>query len=57
MRCERRGRYWAVYDKAGRLVCLAVYRKGAREVVRRLTEGRLRPRPAKPLPSRIAKKG
>ncbi len=31
------GRYWAVYDDAGELVCLCVYRKGAREVVRRLT--------------------
>jgi len=36
MRCERHGRYWAVYDKAGQLVCLAVYRKGALEVARRL---------------------
>ena len=48
----RYGRFWAVYDNrngcdcceyksvkqqiAGQLVCLTVYRKGAREVVRRL---------------------
>ena len=42
---ERYGRFWAVYDGnpsdskqdgVGQLVCLTVYRKGAREVVRRL---------------------
>ena len=33
---ERFGRYWAVYDLNGKLVCLAVYRKGAEEVRRRL---------------------
>ncbi len=43
----RYGRFWAVYDNTpnnnqekaqnvGRLVCLTVYKKGAREVVRRL---------------------
>ena len=42
----RYGRFWAVYDGSqsqtanreggGQLVCLTVYRKGAREVVRRL---------------------
>ena len=37
MKIERYGRYWAVYDEAGQLVCLCVYKKGAREVVRRLT--------------------
>ncbi len=31
------GRYWAVYDEAGQLVCLCVYKKGAKEVVRRLS--------------------
>ena len=30
-------RYWAVYDELGVLVCVCVYRKGAREVVRRLS--------------------
>jgi hypothetical protein len=30
------GRYWALYDAAGELVCVCVYRKGAEEVVRRL---------------------
>jgi hypothetical protein len=34
---EKYGRFWAVYDGADLLVCVAVYRKGAREVVRRLT--------------------
>jgi hypothetical protein len=30
------GRYWAVYDTAGVLVCVCLYKKGAQEVVRRL---------------------
>ena len=30
-------RYWAVYDDKNPLVCLCVYKKGAQEVVRRLT--------------------
>lgn len=38
MRIEPYGRHWAVYDARGDLVCLAVYRKGAQEVMRRLTE-------------------
>lgn len=29
-------RYWAVYDAAGNLVCVTVYKKGAMEVIRRL---------------------
>jgi len=39
MRIERYGktRYWAVRDREGTLVYLCVYRKGAEEVVRRLT--------------------
>jgi hypothetical protein len=36
IRLERRGRNWAVYD-GETLVCLTVYKKGATEVVRRLT--------------------
>jgi hypothetical protein len=28
--------YWAVWDAAGTLVCLCVYRKGAAEVLKRL---------------------
>jgi len=31
-----RTRWWEVRDPAGELVCLTVYRRGAREVVRRL---------------------
>ena len=30
-------RFWQVLDPAGELVCLTVYRRGARELVRRLT--------------------
>jgi len=30
-------RFWAVYDECGLLVVVCVYRKGACEVVRRLT--------------------
>ena len=32
-------RWWEVRDPAGELVCLTVYRRGAREVVRRLSAG------------------
>ena len=40
MTITRHGRrFWAVYDACGELVCVTVYKKGAREVVRRL-EGR-----------------
>jgi hypothetical protein len=31
------GQYWAVYDADETLVVVAVYKKGAQEVVRRLT--------------------
>ena len=33
---EKRGRFWAVRDSAGELVCLCVYKCGALEVIRRL---------------------
>ena len=36
MTITRYGRFWAVYDPHGVLICLCVYRKGALEVVRRL---------------------
>lgn len=36
MSIRRKGRYWEVLDDQETLICLAVYRKGAREVVRRL---------------------
>ncbi len=32
------GRFWAVYDADGQLICVTVYRKGALEVVRRLQQ-------------------
>jgi hypothetical protein len=34
---QAKGRRWEVRDAAGELVCLTVYRRGAREVVRRLS--------------------
>ncbi len=36
MTIAKYGRHWAIYDPAGNLVCLCVYRKGAREVAARL---------------------
>ena len=33
---RKHGRAFAVYDPAGHLVCIVLYLKGAREVVRRL---------------------
>jgi hypothetical protein len=36
---QTHSRWWEVRDPAGELVCLTVYRKGAREVVRRLDGG------------------
>jgi hypothetical protein len=38
-------RYWALYDDAGELVCVYLYKKGAAEVLRRLQQ-----RPAPPAP-------
>ena len=32
------GCYWAVYDSAGVLVCVCLYKKGAVEVLRRLSQ-------------------
>ena len=37
MQIAARGRFWAVHDRHGQLVCVTVYKKGAREVVRRLS--------------------
>ena len=37
MEIIRRGRFWAVHDLRGQLVCVTVYKKGAAEVVRRLS--------------------
>ena len=36
MTMAKYGRFWAVYDDAGELVCVTVYKKGAVEVIRRL---------------------
>ena len=37
MQIKRYGRYWAVYDSSNALICVTLYRKGAVEVMRRLT--------------------
>jgi hypothetical protein len=37
MAIRKYGRYWAVIDTEGTLVCLCVYKRGALEVVQRLT--------------------
>lgn len=45
MKMEKRGRYWAVYADGGELICLAVYKKGAQEVLRRLEKKQNRSAP------------
>jgi hypothetical protein len=48
------GRYWALYDACGALICLTVYKKGALEVVRRLQDAHTLRDPARrsrPCPS------
>lgn len=35
----RHTRYWAVRDRAGQLICVCVYKRGALEVARRLEAG------------------
>jgi hypothetical protein len=34
---HKRGRFWALRDAGGALICVCVYKKGAQEVRRRLT--------------------
>jgi len=51
MSIRKRGRYWAVLDAEESLVCLAVYRKGAAEVVRRLAVAARCAAPEAPAPS------
>jgi hypothetical protein len=34
---DRHKRFWQVRDPKGQLVCLTVYKRGAKEVVRRLS--------------------
>jgi hypothetical protein len=31
------GRHWAAYDETGKLIAVVVYKKGAQEIIRRLT--------------------
>ena len=45
------GRYWALYDACGVLICLTVYKKGALEVVRRLQDPHAGHEAAQPSPS------
>ena len=35
MEVKKRGRYWAVLDDKGRLVCVAIFRKGVLDVIRK----------------------
>jgi len=37
----RGSNHWGVFDEKGELVCVTVYKKGAKEVVRRLEELKL----------------
>ena len=39
IRKHGRSRFWAVHDAAGDLICVCVYKRGAREVARRLALG------------------
>lgn len=34
---QKRDRDWLLFDPAGELVCITVYKRGAKEVLRRLT--------------------
>jgi hypothetical protein len=45
MSIRKYGRYWALYDDAGKLVCICLYKKGAAEALKRLQQ-----RPAPPAP-------
>ena len=44
------GRSWALYDDAGELVCICLYKKGAAEILKRLQQ--LPAPPAPPTPTR-----
>jgi hypothetical protein len=39
MAIRKYGRYWALYDDPGELVCICLHKKGAAEVLRRLHLG------------------
>ena len=38
MSIRKYGRSWALYDDAGELVCICLYKKGAAEVLKRLQQ-------------------
>lgn len=37
MQIGKYGKYWAVYDDSGNLICIAVYKKGAIEIIKRFS--------------------
>jgi hypothetical protein len=39
MAVKKYGKFWALYDTDGSLICVTVYKKGALEVMRRLQQG------------------
>ena len=45
MSLRKYGRYWALYDDAGELVCVCLYKRGATEVLRRLQQRSAPPTP------------
>ena len=57
MEIVRHGRFWAVHDGTGQLIVVAVYRKGAREVVRRLSPAALDLAPSGPAGGTAITKG
>ena len=40
MEVRKRGKFWVMCDDKGKLVCLAIYRRGALELIRRLKDER-----------------
>jgi hypothetical protein len=38
MSIRKYGRYWALYEDAGVLICVCLYKKGPQEVLRRLQQ-------------------
>jgi hypothetical protein len=35
----KKSRFWGVFDRAGKLVCLCVYKRGAQDLCKRLEGG------------------
>jgi hypothetical protein len=49
MSIRKYGRYWALYDDAGELVCICLYKKGAAEALKRLQQHPAPPAPPTPV--------